>query len=91
MVGFGCSVRSVRRSEARIPSRFKFQGFDTETEWKIQRRSRFPFTWYTVDRSLPFAVKVTRPVARSIRQPISRSEVERLEEDGLTASPAHTM
>lgn len=54
-------------------------------------RSHFSFTWYTVDSSLPLAVKVTRPVVRLIRQPISRSELERLEEDGLTASPAHTM
>lgn len=51
----------------------------------------FSFTWYTVERSLPLAVKLTRPVAKSIRQPISRSELERLVEDGLTASAAHTM
>lgn len=49
-------------------------------------------TWKKVLLSLPLAVKVIKPVARSTRQPMTRSVwLIRPCCPGLTKSPPHTM
>lgn len=58
----------------------------------IAKLLRAGLTWKKVLLSLPLAVKVIRPVAKSTRQPMTRSVwLIRPCCPGLTKSPPHTM